>query len=145
MWMQLPSPVKLEDLASDMPISASSKAKAKQAVQSRAFQVPPVGALCHIGLATNCVFFCFETRRFLLLPLRFLEFKHPTLSSFRSHRVWLMCSMSLTSLETLGPAIDGPKNRKRYSVSADKYEAAFVPNNGAKATAWRAPCRQGIE
>jgi hypothetical protein len=39
---QLPSPVKLEDLASDMPISASSKAKARQAVQSRAFQVPQV-------------------------------------------------------------------------------------------------------
>jgi hypothetical protein len=39
---QMPSPIKLEDLSTDMPISASSKAKAKQAVQSRAFQVPPV-------------------------------------------------------------------------------------------------------
>ncbi len=43
----MPSPIKLEDLATDMPISASSKAKAKQAVQSRVFQVPPV-----------CVQFC---------------------------------------------------------------------------------------
>ena len=38
--VQVSSPVKLEDLSVDMPISASSKAKAKQAVQSRAFQVP---------------------------------------------------------------------------------------------------------
>lgn len=37
-----PSPLKLEDLGADMPASASSKAKAKQAIQSRAFAVPPV-------------------------------------------------------------------------------------------------------
>ncbi len=62
-----------------MPISASSKAKAKQAVQSRAFQVPPVAALCHIGAAITCVFFCFEICQFVLLPPWFIEFKAPLL------------------------------------------------------------------
>jgi len=42
------SPVKLEDLSTDMPISASSKAKAKQAVQSRAFQVPVTQSVAEV-------------------------------------------------------------------------------------------------
>jgi hypothetical protein len=44
---QFPSPVRLEDLSTDVPISASSKAKAKQAVQSRAFAVPAVRSQCN--------------------------------------------------------------------------------------------------
>ena len=52
--VQVSSPVKLEDLSTDMPISASSKAKAKQAVQSRAFQVP-VCARCRVRLAAAVI------------------------------------------------------------------------------------------
>lgn len=57
----MPSPIKLEDLATDLPISASSKAKAKQAVQSRVFQVPPV-----------CI-------RFPITVPRILDFTHAVL------------------------------------------------------------------
>jgi hypothetical protein len=53
----MPSPVKLEDLATDLPVSASSKAKAKQAVQSRAnFQSP-------VSPAASCLC-CFLIREF---------------------------------------------------------------------------------
>ena len=49
--VQVPSPLSLEDLRSDAAGSPMSKAKAKQAIQSRAFDVPPVRHM----LTTQCV------------------------------------------------------------------------------------------
>jgi hypothetical protein len=45
--VQVPSPLKLEDLVTDATATPSNKAKAKQAIQSRVFAVPPVCACCH--------------------------------------------------------------------------------------------------
>jgi hypothetical protein len=42
--------LRLEDLGADMLPSASSKAKAKQAIQSRVFAVPPVPERSQMGL-----------------------------------------------------------------------------------------------
>ena len=86
--LQMPSPIKLEDLATDLPISASSKAKAKQAVQSRVFQVPPVCIQFRIT-APRVLDFRLSSRMAFLLVLLFSFY-------FRSRRVWLMFSASST-------------------------------------------------
>ena len=63
---QFPSPVNLQDLSTDLPVSASSKAKAKQAVQSRVFAIPAVRSQCNFCptsapclLRCLCSFECF--------------------------------------------------------------------------------------
>jgi hypothetical protein len=86
--LQMPSPIKLEDLATDLPISASSKAKAKQAVQSRVFQVPPVCIQFRITFP-RILDFRLSSQMAVLLMLLFSFY-------FRSRRVWLMFSASST-------------------------------------------------